>query len=764
MNGNGFKRLLKICFLILLLGQNSTGSAYALFELMDVDVIWTSLIGQDPSTFQGIGTNEVRWGTPLTGQKPGLRFDGSAPPPTSISIGDPFDLGTFTHFNFVTAVGTAVSSADISILLQLDNNGDLFSPDPLDFSFNIEETLNFFSVNSCPSFQKSSLGCDDRITFPKNFPTETFFVDNQELTLELLGFQVGGETVPAFITEEKKSNSAVLLGRITQLTPPPPPDNGGGDTEPPPQEHPQGSVELQDAEAIVSVNDIPHPINGAPSALWSMQTDGTLAQFNPGTDGFNPNNPTVVLVHGWAPDNINDDGTLKESFPEWASLTVQNPDGTAQMLGKRTDDINVLAWDWMEVASTTGSLPQKRDTRGLPWPGFEVSNQGVAMAKSLRETLGEYDKPIQFIGHSLGGGVSTFGGVILDRYGYNVDQITIFDAPEVGRITAGNTIDIDFTTLYLEALLQNAVNRRDIWIDNYPTLVGRSYNIEEINNEKGDLVNFEILGDPGNNLHEKWHEYPMSWYFGIADNFPPAEEGTLYKGFPFPGFPNSDVGAYWSKALNPVQSDQAIDMIRKELGSSSVYEARDPGSQPYTLMPRDVQDDQTETHVVKVDLGENTDAWLKKGDVYFLNGVYHLATASPVFLFREYSFLSDSEYMSFDFLLENPALEDDLLFFVGTDPLFRFQGSSFPEDWDDFLNSGPINVSEYAGTNQWLTFLYNSDEAGHRAQIANINLYRFEENTNSSVVPEPSTLLMLGMGMGTLFRFRNRRKRIPSFS
>lgn len=756
MNRNGFKRLLKICFLILFFGQNSTGSAYALFELMDVDVIWTSLTGQDPSTFQGIGTNEVRWGTPLTGQKPGLRFDGSAPPPTPISIGDPFDLGTFTHFNFVTAMGTAVSSADISILLQLDNNGDFFSPDPLNFSFNIEETLNFFNVSSCPSFQKSSLGCDDRITFPKSFPTETFFVDNQELTLELLGFQVGGETVPAFITEEKKSNSAVLLGRITQLTPPPPPDDGGGDTEPPPQEHPQGSVELQDAEPIVSVNDIPVFPKETPSfeGLWSLQNEHGDIHFAPGISGFNADKPTVVLVHGWQPSNRDSTGrVLNASLPDWVNQIVEDPNtGMTQLLGNRTDDINVLAWDWMEVASTTGNLPQKRDTpSGLPWPGFDVSNQGVAMAKSLRETLGEYDKPIQFIGHSLGGGVSTFGGVILDRYGYNVDQITLFDAPELGGWRA----------LHLDSLLNNAAQKRQIWIDNYPTSLGKDYFLEEGNLGNGDITNFEILSKIFLDVDDP-HGYALDWYFGIdQDRNSQHEEGTLDK---ISGFPSKDLGAYLSKVLNPVQSDQEINEIRQALGKNDTYVAHDSDSYPYTLVPSDAQNEQTTTHTVKVDIGENTNQWFKKGDVYFLNGTYHLPTASPVFLFREYSFLSDSEYMSFDFLLENPAPEDDLLFFVGTDPLFRFQGSSFPEDWDDFLNSGPINVSEYAGTNQWLTFLYNSEEAGHQAQIGNINLYRFEENTNSSVVPEPSTLLMLGMGMGTLFRFRNRRKKIPSFS
>jgi hypothetical protein len=108
----------------------------------------------------------------------------------------------------------------------------------------------------------------------------------------------------------------------------------------------------------------------------------------------------------------------------------------------------------------------------------------------------------------------------------------------------------------------------------------------------------------------------------------------------------------------------------------------------------------------KVELGA-VDAWVRKGDVYFLNGSYHMTSASPVFLFRQYDFPTDSRFLTFDFWLENPSPEDEFLSLVDNDPLFKFRGDSFNNDWDDFLNSGPSDVSEFAGTNQWLTFLDN---------------------------------------------------------
>ena len=576
-------------------------------------------------------------------------------------------------------------------------------------------------------------------------------------------------------------------------SPPPPPDDGGGDPEPPPV-HPPNAVELQEAEPVVSNNDIPPPIEPSPEPsthglLWSMQTDGTLAQFNPGTDGFNKNIPTVVLVHGWTPDNINDDGTLKESFPEWVSLTVQNPNGTADMLGKRTD-INVLAWNWLDISSTSyEGLPKAIDpnTHRL-WPGNDVLSQGRELTQSLRDTFGDnYKQPIQFIGHSLGGGVATFAGASLDRFGggdqYTVDQITLFDVPEVDqlKILPGFNRNSEVPPLYLDYMLDTAAYQQGIWIDNYPTIFGWEYESDKTAEAVGDIVNFDILGNPRFNsrdvalleisgllseffsgepsqdrelaafLATYKHGYPIDWYFGVND----TSKGTLAS----TGEPNKELGAYLSKVLNRSQSDHDIDTVfRQAIGTENTYVAPDPNFQPYTLVPLDTPITWG-FHREKVELGL-VDRWVRKGDVYFLNGTFHMATTSPVFLFREYDFPTDSRFLTFDFWLENPSPEDEFLFLVDNDPLFRFRGDSFNNNWNDFLNSGPVDVSEYAGTHQWLTFLYDSEEKGHRAQIANINLYRFEEN--ASAVPEPSTLLLLGVGMIGTIIFRSRSKSVFS--
>lgn len=549
-----------------------------------------------------------------------------------------------------------------------------------------------------------------------------------------------------------------VWGATSKISSPSPPDDGGGDTDPPPQEHPTGSVEPREGEPIVSKNNRPTEIEPPPlHGLWSMQEQGGKTVLLPGTAGFDASKPTVVLVHGWEPNNVKEDGTdalINSSLPSWIRDTVENPiTGTLNY----RKDINVLAWNWMDISSTTYGFPdppfapQGQDPiTKKPWPGNLVWKEGRLMARALETTFAESgtvlgkingQPPIHLIGHSNGGGVVSFGGYLLDGYGYDVDQITLFDAPDGEQ-------PYSLTELKLDGWIEKNALGRGIWIDNYPTSFGKNYFLDVDVESGGDIVNIDTKGlfsiSPLN------HGYPFNWYFGVDDKmFNAIEKGTLSKSN---GMPISDVGAAWSKVLNPAPriQGQSIDTVRRELGQNDPFLVKENSLQDpsvYTLLPWDASTRPTSGHTAKVDIGAVVDYWLKKGDVYFLDGYYHMATASPVFLFREYSFPTDSQSLSFDFLLENPLPEDELWFFVGLDPLFGFDGGSFPENWDGFLSSPPINVSEYAGTNQWLTFLYNSEETGHRAQIGNINLYRFEENTDSSVVPEPSTAILFILGM-----------------
>ena len=192
----------------------SGGSVVDLFVAAgDVVAVWTALDGPAPDTFEGVGTNEARWGRPIGIAKPGLRFDALSPP-NALTIGTPFALGTLTHLNFVTALDTLVDGAELTITMALAL-GDNVELGPFVFEFDIEETSNFSNISFCPTFQRTGKPCDDRINFPSAFPSSGFFtIDGEEFTLEILGFEAGGETLASFITEERTASSAVLMAQF----------------------------------------------------------------------------------------------------------------------------------------------------------------------------------------------------------------------------------------------------------------------------------------------------------------------------------------------------------------------------------------------------------------------------------------------------------------------------------------------------------------------------------------------------------------------
>ncbi len=180
--------------------------------MTSVSGIWTEIDGG--SGHQGIGTNEIRWGSPAGAQKSGLRFTNSGT--QSFDTGENFYLGMLTHMNWPTYSGTAADGARLEITLNFDK------PDipnvVLDYDFEIDETLN--SAGSCPIFQQSLTPCDDNVTFPNSYGNTVFTIGDIQYTLVIDGFVDSypiGTPVDEFITEEQKDNSAFLVGYLSSV-------------------------------------------------------------------------------------------------------------------------------------------------------------------------------------------------------------------------------------------------------------------------------------------------------------------------------------------------------------------------------------------------------------------------------------------------------------------------------------------------------------------------------------------------------------------
>jgi hypothetical protein len=186
-----------------------------------VTALWTGSAGGS-----GINMNspngaflDIRWGVPAGGGQSGLGFDGIAPPPQTLpAIGTPFLLGTLRHYNQPIASGSAASSADLSLNVNLTIGGSPIATGPFNFRFLIDETPN---VEPCA--YPSVTPCADAITFENLLSSDTFTIGTNVYTIGIVGFAdtIGGPLVPSFISQEGGSNDAFLYAQIAAPVPEP---------------------------------------------------------------------------------------------------------------------------------------------------------------------------------------------------------------------------------------------------------------------------------------------------------------------------------------------------------------------------------------------------------------------------------------------------------------------------------------------------------------------------------------------------------------
>ncbi len=177
----------------------------------DVSGAWTSVSGG--SNVQGVGTNEISWGG-TNPDRSAYLFSPITPFFYSVTIGTPFDLATFTHFNQVIPHGSGITGATLSTLVSLNINGTQINNLNFIYNFQHDETPNI--AGQCPPGSISV--CDDIVTFTNNVPaSSTFTIGGVQYTLELFGFKKNGVLVNQFLTQENKTNVATLEAVITTM-------------------------------------------------------------------------------------------------------------------------------------------------------------------------------------------------------------------------------------------------------------------------------------------------------------------------------------------------------------------------------------------------------------------------------------------------------------------------------------------------------------------------------------------------------------------
>ena len=442
-----------------------------------------------------------------------------------------------------------------------------------------------------------------------------------------------------------------------------------------------------------------------------------------GQMSFDFTKPTLVLIHGWRRDNIgtnlSGDEYLRDSdLPDWVEWSCVNDQGALQNLGHRSQlsssssgakDLNIAAWNWAQNSSTKNFNKV---------PDESVAGESVALSDVLLKIFnGNSQKPLHLIGHSLGAGVSVHVTSNINKKNQDIliDQITMFDAPEY------DPWDIlsDFDPLMLDEDIKLLVNN-GVWIDNYKSCFGKNYQ---------DIFNVDFEAD-SYSMEGSNHSFPYDWYFpgiGSLDGTLEINDGEVSK----------DVGAAWSQVLNTLDIDSDINDMRDLLvngpdpdypmkGRTYVIDPDDLHDDPYSLVTQDSYDHsvdysyKNEWNFSNVIPEESL--WMNNGDVRFENGRAVMRTASPSFLYKEITLEPTAKKLSFVFKLNDPLASDKLSVFFEDKPLWIFDGSAFPADEQDFLNSGPIPVSRFAGQTGTLTFVYDSNSVGKEVEIARLHV------------------------------------------
>ncbi len=198
----------------------------ATVEVSGVSGAWTALVPPTgPTRVNGIGTNVVQWGTPFGRNKKqsGYSFVGAAA--GELQTDTDFDLGTFTHNNFVISKGTSITGAGLNIAINLMIGG-VNRAVTTAFNFSHWETVNDgerdgrCADGGANRTGVNASGCADRVAILDNAASDqTFEIDGFLYILEITGFTRGGAFFTEFWTQENAANSAILRAKFTQVGP-----------------------------------------------------------------------------------------------------------------------------------------------------------------------------------------------------------------------------------------------------------------------------------------------------------------------------------------------------------------------------------------------------------------------------------------------------------------------------------------------------------------------------------------------------------------
>jgi hypothetical protein len=284
-----------------------------------------------------------------------------------------------------------------------------------------------------------------------------------------------------------------------------------------------GAITSNDARVIVyDAPTTPKPavpiLVAATQSLSSAQTTfplvPTSAQLKvfPAGTAIDPNKMTVVLTHGW-----------NSSSTDW-------PSSMAGALGvSYASKANILAWDWQANASAISPA----------YAAARTVSEGTALGITLMDTLGaSYNKPIHFIGHSLGTLVNCAAADYVhgdkrpisdsrsasQRYDSTNTHVTLLDEAELVTAVKGLHVSLDVllmangimptqasndATQQLTNFWSKVIPDHSFWVDNF---------ISEVGLLDWDASNLMLWRATANRNPAAAHGYSCYWYQKTVEN------------------------------------------------------------------------------------------------------------------------------------------------------------------------------------------------------------------------------------------------------
>lgn len=454
------------------------------------------------------------------------------------------------------------------------------------------------------------------------------------------------------------------------------------------------------------------------SAEIGTQTSGNFKVFTNGTFvsgiALDPTKKTVVLTHGW-----NDNPT---TWPWLMAETLQFE------LGPST--LNIVAWDWSANAQSV-----------LPWTAAaNTPKEGKAFGTNLLAALGvNYSKPIHFIGHSFGTLVNAGAANYLEANGYSWTniQMTLFDEAEVGSGSASNIPQTAAATI--TAILANNSSSQPFWYhplptncawaDNYITAFGmlhpQAANVILTN----DYPSPTIFPRDAFNEIAVFHGYPATWYddsittpsgsnLGFRRSFeqnglnPPPATNTFF----IQAFTSSDLDL---AATNFSYASQLLNTRLKNMLNPIYYKVVQAAPGPLQAAGQinaGIQDTLTQDPYafttglpegwgINVNLGTSSSSGssplVLQAKAKPLGGATPNGGSSPInvpaYVWVPLAVPSNTVSLSFDFIFQGNGASDSFSVALNGTNVFSLETSLIRTNV--LMNSGQIDVSQYAGTN-----------------------------------------------------------------